>query len=187
MSEARRLYPSKRTDAEWAVLEPLLPPPAGRGRPTKWRRRATADAIFHLVQSGCAWRMLPQEFPPSGKARCHGMMSAQLTGQTVFSPFRRWRLDGTLHAAHERLREQGRLAAGRDVEPSAAIIDRQTVKCTSADGPERGYHGAKRTKGQKRHVAVDATGLLLLVCMHAADLHDRAGDARLAGGGATPP
>lgn len=84
MPAPRNPYPSRLTDAVWAVLEPLLPRLTVRGRPPKWPRRVIADAIVYLVRSGCAWRMLPQEFPPC---------------PTVFSQFRRWRLDGTLVAA----------------------------------------------------------------------------------------
>ena len=99
--------------------------------------------------------------------------------QTVFSQFRRWRLDGTLLAAHARLRDQVRLAEGRELEPSGAVIDSLTVKCTGVGGPERGYDGAKRANGRKRHVLVDTAGLILLACVHTADLHDRLGGQRL--------
>lgn len=97
----------------------------------------------------------------------------------MFSQFRRWRLDGTLLAAHERLRAQVRAAEGRDPEPSGAVIDRQTVKSTGVGGPKRGYDGAKRAKGRKRHVLVDTVGLILLACVHAANRHDRLGAQRL--------
>lgn len=89
----------------------------------------------------------------------------------MFSQFRRWRLDGTLLAAHERLRAQVRATEGRDPEPSGAVIDRQTVKSTGVGGPKRDYDGAKRAKGRKRHVLVDTVGLILLACVHAANLH----------------
>jgi putative transposase len=122
-----------------------------------------ADAVFYVLRSGCAWRMLPREFPP---------------WSTVFSRFRRWRLDGTLRRAHDVLRALVRRRAGRAPEPRAAIIDSQSIKTTSVGGPARGYDGGKRVKGRKRHVLVDVTGLVLAVCVHAADLQDRAG-ARL--------
>ena len=163
MSESRRPYPSDLTDAEWALLAPLLPPPRPTGRPRKWSDRVIADAVFYVLRSGCAWRMLPDSFPP---------------WSTVFSRFRRWRLDGTLRRAHDVLRALARRQAGRPAEPRAAIIDSQSAKTTGVAGPARGYDGGKRLKGRKRHVLVDVMGFVLAVCVHAADVQDRAG-ARL--------
>jgi transposase len=125
-----------------------------------------AEAIFYLVRSGCAWRMLPSSFPP---------------WPTVFAHFRRWRLDGTLRRMHDRLRALAREAEGRQAEPSAATIDSQTVRATGVGGPARGYDAAKRTAGRKRHILVDAAGLVLLAHVHAADLHDRLGAQALIG------
>jgi putative transposase len=167
MGEPRsRRYPTDLSDVEWATLEPLLPPPAPRGRPLKWPRRLMVEAIFYLVRSGCAWRMLPRCFPP---------------WPTVFAHFRRMRLDGTLRRMHDQLRALARGAEGRKAEPSAAIIDSQTVRATGVGGPARGYDAAKRTVGRKRHILVDAAGLLLLAHVHAADLHDRLGAPALIG------
>ena len=155
-----RSYPSDLSDAEWAVLEPLLPPAARIGRPLKWQRRAMAEAIFYLVRSGCAWRMLPRHFPP---------------WQTVHSQLHRWRRDGTLKRMHDALREDAREKAGRQREPSVAIVDSQTARTTGAGGPERGFDAGKKTFGRKRHLLVDASGLVLLAHIHAASLHDTAG------------
>ena len=144
---------------------PYAPPAAseGTGRPRKWPDRLIADAVFYVLRSGCAWRMLPREFPP---------------WSTVFCRFRRWRLDGTLRRAHEVLRALVRQRAGRAAEPTAAVIDSQSAKTTGVGGPARGYDGGKRLHGRKRHVLVDVTGLVLAVCVHAADVQDREG-ARL--------
>jgi putative transposase len=112
-------------------------------------RRLMAEAIFYLVRSGCAWRVLPTSFPP---------------WQTVFAHFRQWWLDGTLRRAHGRLRALAHAAEGRQAEPSAAIINSQTVGATGVGGPARGYDTAKRTTDRNRHTLVDATGLILRPC-----------------------
>jgi len=108
--------------------------------------------------------MLPREYPP---------------WQTVYYHFRRWRRDGRLRRSHDRLRKELREAEGRDREPSAAVIDSQVVKTTPVGGPERGYDGAKRTAGRKRHILVDTNGLVLAARVHGADLADREGGRRL--------
>jgi transposase len=108
-------YPSDLTDAEWHLLEPLLPVPKATGRPRKWDLRRIINGIFYLVRSGCAWRMLPREFPP---------------WPTVHDFYRRLRKDGTWEAIHAQLREQVRVASGRNAQPSGAILDSQSIKTT---------------------------------------------------------
>ena len=157
-------YPSDLSDEEWAILEPLLSSAEKRGRPPKWPQRHVADAVFYLLRSGCSWRMLPREYPP---------------WQTVYYHFRKWRICGRLRRAHDRLREAVRESEGRDRDPSAAVIDSQVVKTTPVGGPERGYDGAKRMAGRKRHILVDASGLVLAAKVHGADLPDRDGGRRL--------
>src|SRR3712207_2919268 len=164
MPRTRRPYPSDLTDQEWTLLEPLLASPERRGRPPKWPARRVADAVFYLLRSGCAWRMLPREYPP---------------WQTIYYHFRKWRLDGRLRQAHDRLREEVREAEGRARDPSGAVIDSQVVKGTGVGGPGRGYDGAKRLSGRKRHLLVDTGGLVLGAHVHAASLHDRDGAQRL--------
>lgn len=157
-------YPSDLSNEEWALLEPLLASPEKRGRPPRWPTRRVANAVFYLLRSGCAWRMLPKEYPP---------------WQTVYYHFRRWRLDGRLRRAHDRLREAVRGAEGPNRDPSASVIDSQVVKTTRAGGPQRGYDGAKRLAGRKRHLLVDTNGLVLAARVHGADLSDRDGGRRL--------
>ena len=119
----RRPYPSDLSDAEWALLEPLLASLERRGRPPKWSTRRIADAVFYLLRSGCAWRMLPKEYPP---------------WQTLYYHFRKWRRDGRLQQAHDRLRATVRESEGKDRDPSGAVLDSQVVKTTGVGGPERG-------------------------------------------------
>ena len=160
----RRPYPSDLSDAEWALLEPLLASLERRGRPPKWSTRRIADAVFYLLRSGCAWRMLPREYPP---------------WQTVYYHIRKWRRDGRLQQAHDRLRATVRESECRDRDPSGAVLDSQVVKTTGVGGPECGYDGAKRLSGRKRHLLVDTGGLVLSARVHAASLHDRDGSQGL--------
>jgi putative transposase len=115
----RRYYSSDLTNREWAILEPLIPPPKPGGRPCRWERRAIVDAILYVLRSGGIWRRLPHDFPP---------------WQTVYHYFRLWRLDGTWVRVHTRLREPARRRAGRATSPSAALLDSQSVKTTEKGG-----------------------------------------------------
>ena len=115
----RRAYPSDLTDAEWGLLEPLLPSPQRGGRPRIYSRREVVNAIMYVLRSGCSWRMLPHDLPP---------------WRTVFHYFRTWRKDGTWESVHAALRERMRLTEGRESSPSAAIIDSQSVRTTEKGG-----------------------------------------------------
>jgi transposase len=163
-------YPSSSmSDAQWAVVEPLLPPPgntAGRGgRPEKHPRRIILDAIFYVARGGIAWRQLPRDFPPA---------------MTVYDVFCRWTRAGVWTQVHDALRDLVRVHAGRDPLPSAAIIDAQTVRgADTVPSASAGYDAGKKTKGRKRHIAVDTMGLLLAIVVTAASIQDRDGAHRL--------
>ncbi len=155
----RKPYPSDLSNAEWQIIKPLIPPAKPGGRPRKHIMREILNAIFYILCSGCAWRMLPHDLPP---------------WQTVYHYFRQWKGDGTWERMNQALHTKLRVAAGREAEPSAAIVDSQSVKTTAVKGI-RGYDAGKKVKGRKRHILVDTMGLLLMVLVHAADIQDRDG------------
>jgi transposase len=149
----RRRYPSDTTNAEWLLIEPLLPVPACQtprgGRPEAHPRREIVDAIRYVVDNGCKWRAIPADFPP---------------WRTVYGYFARWARRGVLAVIRDALREAIRLKAGRCPGAVTAIIDSQSIKAAETVArSERGYDSAKRINGRKRHIAVDTRGLPLLV------------------------
>jgi transposase len=160
-----RRYPSDTSDAEWEITAPFIPVGGTRegagGRPVVYARRDIVDAIRYLDHNSVVWRALPVDFPP---------------WRTVYHYFRMWDRDGTLNRLHNGLREQVRLAEGREADPSAAILDSQSVRAaeTVAQG-SRGYDGGKKINGRKRHIAVDTGGLLLAVLVTGAAVQDRDG------------
>jgi transposase len=154
-------YPSDLTDAQWQVIARLLPAvvPGRRGRPRIWPVRRIIEAILYLDRTGCAWRYLPADFPP---------------WQTVYGYFAAWRDDGTLARLHQELRAQVRAAAGRNPQPTAAVIDSQSIRAAdTVPRASRGWDNAKKVNGRKRHIAVDTIGLVLDVVITAASVQDR--------------
>src|SRR3954447_14381734 len=143
----RKAYQTDLSDAEWSILEAHLPTtPKSTGRPRPHRRREIFDAVFYVLRSGCAWRLLPHDFPP---------------WKTVYHYFRLWRIDGTWERLNTAIRKRLRVRLGRNPQPSAGIVDSQSVKTTGVGGEERGYDGGKKVKGRKRHLLVDTEGFVL--------------------------
>jgi putative transposase len=156
-------YPSDLTDAQWAILEPLIPPARAGGRPRKTDIRRVLDGIFYLTHEGCTWRALPHDFPP---------------WKTVYNYFDAWKRDGTWDRIIDILRVRLRKAAGRPLWPRVACIDSQSVK-TAGGGNEVGTDGGKKVRGRKRHIVVDTLGVLLAVVVTAANVDDAKAAQRL--------
>lgn len=163
MGMARRPYRSDLSDERWLLIEPVL---------TRWRAARTGlgiqrrvhslreivNAILYVARTGIAWEYLPHDFPPA---------------KTVYDYYAKWEADGTTQAIHDLLRRRVRISAGRTAEPTATIIDSQSVK-TSCNVPEssQGIDAAKKIKGRKRHIVTDTCGLLLAVAVTAASVPD---------------
>lgn len=128
----RQSYPTDLSAAEWKILEPLIPPPKPGGRQRETDIREVVNAIFYVLRSGCAWRLLPHDFPP---------------WQTVYGYLRRWKKDGTWKQIHDLLHEKRREQEGRQSEPSAAIVDSQSVK-TTEKGASKGSTFINRSRAE---------------------------------------
>jgi putative transposase len=156
-TDAKR-YPSDLTDAEWSLIEPFVQQKDGPGRPHTVNLREIVNALFYLTSTGCQWRYLPKDFPDYHNVNYY---------------FRKWTQDATLEKINTALRRKIRIADGRESEPSAAIIDSQSVKSTESGG-DVGIDGSKNIKGKKRHILVDTLGLLLIVLVTSASTSDTA-------------
>jgi transposase len=158
----RRCYPSDTTDLEWKLLEPLLPRPAcetpSGGRPEAHPRGEIVDALRYVVDRGCKWRALPQDFPPF---------------KTVFGFFTRWSAAGVFNLIRDQLRRRVRKNMGRSPHAVATVIDSQSVRvAATVPRSTSGYDAGKRTPGRKRHIVVDTKGLPLFVMVTPASMHD---------------
>jgi transposase len=153
-------YRSDLSDEQWELLSSLIPPAKPGGRPRSVNMRSVVNAIFYILVTGCAWELLPHDFPKY---------------KTVYHYFRQWRIDGDWERIHDKLRQWVRVSEDRMPSPSAAILDSQSVKTGTMVHESVGYDGGKRIKGRKRHLLVDTLGLMIVVVVSAASVPERAG------------
>lgn len=166
----RTPYPSDLTDEGWELIRPVITAWKGRhpsvsGHQGRYPMREIVNAILYQARTGCQWRYLPHDLPPPS---------------AVYYYFARWRDDGTDQVIHDLLRWQVREQAGRREDPSAVVLDTQTVRASaSAPAGTTGLDAGKKSPGRKRGIATDVLGLLIAVTVAAASIHDNAIGAAL--------
>jgi putative transposase len=157
-------YTTELTSEQYELLYSLLPPEKTTGRPRTVKMMLVIQGILYVLVSGCAWRLLPKEYPPYS---------------TVYYYFRQWRDDGTWKRVHDHLVQWVRVMENRDSTPSAASMDSQTVPTSVMVNQSVGYDAAKKLKGRKRFTLVDTLGLLMMVRVFAANVPEREGAKQL--------
>ncbi|MDT6940270.1 IS5 family transposase [Brucella pseudogrignonensis] len=150
-------YASDLTDAEWTVIEPMMPAPGRLGRPRKTDLREVVNALLYIASSGGAWRLLPTDFPPFS---------------TVQKYFYRWRDEGMLRTINNALVMTARELTVKQPSPTAGVIDSQSIKSTESGGI-RGFDAGKKINDRKRHIVVDTLGLMVGLVIHSAGIQDR--------------
>jgi transposase len=160
MEAVRKSYPTDLTDDQWELIREMIPAAKTGGRPRKTDMREVINALLYILCAGCAWRMLPHDFPK---------------WPTVYEYFRNWKADQTLEMMHDKLRKYVRVMEGHHPDPSASALDSQSVPTATMVHEEVGYDAGKKIKGRKRHLLVDTLGLMLSIVVTAASVPEREG------------
>ena len=164
MKAVRRSYPTDLTDEQWQIISPMIPLAKPGGRPRTTNMREVFNALLYIVCAGCAWRLLPHDFPK---------------WPTVYEYFRNWGRDGTWENMNEKLCKYVRVIEEHHPDPSASALDSQSVATATMVHEAVGYDAGKKTKGRKRHLLVDTLGLVITILITAASVQEREGAKQL--------